>query len=167
MNIETIPNKSLYNLAVKFMKKHGDNIDDFYDLNEYDKTDFATEITFFLKNLGFSDHPEEYFYMFLKLNYEKILEENLTDYTILKRPVLRTYSFIWETKQIQTVGIDYKHTYNSYLDVDQAYSAVEVQRYDGDISPGDGEEINYEIYDSDLDEESIDNFKEVKKNKIK
>jgi len=51
------------------------------------------------------------------------------------------------------------------LDVDQAYSAIEVMRYNGEIYPGDGEEIKYEVYDSDMDEESIEKFKEVKKRK--
>jgi Ni,Fe-hydrogenase I large subunit len=165
MNIETIPNKSLYKMAVNFIKKHGDGINDLYDSYLNDKTDFGVEMTEFLKSLGFSDSSEEYFYMFLKLNYENIVDGSLTNYTILKRPVLKTYSFIWETRQIQTVGVDYKHTYNTYLDEDQAYSAIEVMRYNGEIYPGDGEEIKYELYDSDMDEESIEKFKEVKKRK--
>lgn len=167
MNIETIPNKSLYKMAVNFIKKHGDDIDDLYDSVLNDKTDFAVEMTEFLGSLGFSDSPEEFFYMFLKLNYDKIVDGNLTDYTILKKPVLKTYSFTWETRQIQTVNIDYKHTYNTYLDEDQAYSAIEVMRYNGEIYPHDGEEIKYEVYDSDLDEDSIENFQEVKKRKTR
>lgn len=164
MNIETIPNKSLYKMAVNFIKKHGD-VDDFYDSDLNEQTDFASEITDFLKGLGFSDSSDEYFYMFLKLNYENIVDGNLTDYTILKRPVLRTYSFVWETRQIQTIGIDYSHTYNTYLDEEQAYSAIEIMRYNGEIYPGDGDEIKYEVYDSDMDEESIEKFREVRKRK--
>jgi hypothetical protein len=167
MNIETIPNKSLYKMAVNFIKKHGDEINDLYDSYLNDKTDFAVEMAEFLGSLGFSDSPEEFFYMFLKLNYDKIVDGKLTDYTILKKPVLRTYSFIWETRQTQTVNIDYEHTYSSYLDEDQAYSAIEVMRYNGEIYPGDGDEVNHEVYDSDVDEESIENFREIKKRKTR
>lgn len=38
-------------------------------------------------------------------------------------------------------------------------------RYYGEIYPGDGEEINHEVYDFDMDKESIEKFREVKKRK--
>lgn len=169
MDITIVPNKALYKIGQKFLKRVNFEVDDYYETEGNTESEFAIEIFNFLKTLGMlgsdSAGSAEFFYMFLRLNFVEFAKENFQDFATLKRPELKTYEFIWETRQTLFVNIDYQHKYNSYLNKDEAFLAVESLRYSGDIFPGDGEEINYETTDSELDQDTIENFREVKKNK--
>jgi hypothetical protein len=49
----------------------------------------------------------------------------------------------------------------TFLDKENAESKIQVYRYNGDIYLEDGDETYYDVIDSEMDDDSVENFREI------
>lgn len=167
MDITKASPKFLLTLAKNFVETEQVSLEEAEDSSFYESDDttyYADKIRTYMKERGLTmyNDQDKFLYTFIQENMRQVFDGESNDYSSLIMPELRTYRYIWDTRQILTVNARYEHEFSSYLDPENAEAEVDHDRYNGNISPGDGREISYDILDSDLDEDSIERFTELK-----
>lgn len=166
MNIIQSSNKFLFKLAKSFIQDYNISYEEthynFYE-DEGETSNYSDKIIKFLYERGFLKHgSEEFFYVFIFNNREYLFSSKPFDnYSLLRIPELRRFAFEWNTKQTLTISATYAHSLSTFLDDDQVADRISYLRYNGDIYPADGDEIDYDTLDSELDEDDIDNIREI------
>ena len=169
MDITKASPQFLYKLAKNFIESNGisyeDTEIDFFNEDYDEPTEFADQIKTFLKERGLIStkiDSDEFFYAFITNNKEFLFDKkNLDSYSYLQIPKLRKYQFDWDARKTQTIRVSYRHSMQTFLDKENAESKIQVYRYNGDIYLEDGDETYYDVIDSEINDDSVENFREI------
>ena len=148
--LETAPNKLLYAICMKILKKLESSWNELYD---WDSTYDEYELV--LKKIGYSQLIDiDFIYNVIRLNISEL--ENSKSEVILIRPELSLYDIKVEIKedvyQIQT----WKVKMESYADNNGIASNKYVyEEQTGTISAYDGELINTEVLDAETRDSNV------------
>jgi hypothetical protein len=148
--LETAPNKLLYAICMKILKKLESSWNELYD---WDSTYDEYELV--LKKIGYSQLIDiDFIYNVIRLNISEL--ENSESEVILIRPELSLYDIKVEIKedvyQIQT----WKVKMESYADNNGIASNKYVyEEQTGTISAYDGELINTEVLDAETRDSNV------------
>lgn len=148
--LETAPNKLLYALCMKILKKLEDSWNEVYD---WDST--YDEYKSVLKKIGFSELSDvDFIYNVIRLNINEL--QNSESEIKLIRPKLSLYDVEVEIKedvyQIQTWKVKMK----SYADNNGiASNKYTFEEQEGFISAYDGKLVNTEVLDAETRDSSV------------
>ncbi len=148
--LETAPNKLLYAICMKILKKLESSWNELYD---WDSTYDEYELV--LKKIGYSQLIDiDFIYNVIRLNISEL--ENSESEVILIRPELSLYDVEVEIKedvyQIQTWKVKMK----SYADNNGVASNKYVyEEQTGTISPYDGKLVNTEVLDAETRDSNV------------
>lgn len=165
MNIATASPKFLYTLAKHFIDSekitYEKALSSFYDQD--DTTDYAFQIKRFLKERNLSSWGSDHFlYTYIKINLDVLFDtDGPVDFSEIEIPKLNTYKYIWDTDQTIRCNIKYEHTFESYLDGEDAEQELEYDRYNGNVYPEDGREVDRDVTDTELHTDSIEKFRKI------
>lgn len=166
MNLISASKKFLYKLAKNFIESYNisyeeTNYNSYHSDGEISR--YFNKIIKFLNERGLlKDGEDEFFYVFIKKNRDYLFSSKpFSDNLPLEMPALRRFSFNWNTTQSMRISATYLHKLSTFLDEDEVEDRILYLRYNGEIYPADGDEIDYETLDSDLEEDDIDNIKEI------
>jgi hypothetical protein len=154
--LETAPNKLLYAICMKILKKLESSWNELYD---WDSTYDEYELV--LKKIGYSQLIDiDFIYNVIRLNISEL--ENSESEVILIRPELSLYDIKVEIKedvyQIQT----WKVKMESYADNNGIASNKYVyEEQTGTISAYDGELINTEVLDAETRDSNVVGIKRI------
>jgi len=148
--LETAPNKLLYAICMKILKKTEDSWNEVYDWEStYD------EYKSVLKRIGFSSLIDiDFIYNVIRLNINEL--QNSESEIKLIRPELSLYEVEVEIKedvyQVQT----WKIKMESYADNNGiAANKFTFEEQEGTISPYDGKLVNTEVLDAETRDSSV------------
>ncbi len=148
--LETAPNKLLYAICMKILKKSEDSWNEVYDWEStYD------EYKSVLKKIGFSSLIDiDFIYNVIRLNINEL--QNSESEIKLIRPELSLYEVEVEIKedvyQVQT----WKIKMESYADNNGiAANKFTFEEQEGTISPYDGKLVNTEVLDAETRDSSV------------
>lgn len=168
MDITKATPKFLLSLAKNFIASENITYEDTETsyFESADTTEYSDQIFKYLRERGFTKHRnlgmDKFFYTFIKQNRDYIFDEApITDYSVLVIPEIKYYTFNWEVVEIQTVDATYKHTHNTYLDLEDAEEEVRFERDQGNIYYNEGNEISYDVRSTEIEDDSINRFRQV------
>ena len=154
---EQIGDRMLFNF-IKRVSNHVD-LDTIDHSTEYEFQQAVQDVSkLFTIDTDYID--EDYLLNVFRLNEDLFNNSSLE--SPLERPTVKEYEYDWEVKMKQTVIETYSHRISLYSDdIDEVRNVLWNMRSEGYLSPFDGEMINDEVRNSEMEDDELGDITQV------
>lgn len=144
--LEEYSDKVLYKICEQVLK-NWDETDSF-------NSEFTEACDEILKFYGIQADYIDYDFLYNIIILNKFGENKIENF---KRPKVREFTYDWNVDERQYVSKSYRHEIETYMvNEKEIFDVIRVMTDEGHIDYYDGREVNYDVYDSDITDLTLD-----------